>query len=257
MGQEIEAKFRLGDPQAVRQGLEQLGAERVEAVSETNLILDTSTRELLGRGCGLRVRVAEVLDTAGAGRATESSRSPAPHGADKLHELPAAGGQRRVTLTYKGARDAELHARGIRAREEIETDVTDEKSLLEVLARLGFAPVLEYEKRRETWRLPESAMGIAANGMLTRSTAKACHPPATACHPAAKACHPPGEVEIVLDELPQLGWFVEIEAPSAERLEAVCQLLRLDPASATRETYPELAARHGVVDSDGARSLRF
>lgn len=192
MAREIEAKFRLVDADALRQRLGACGAERVNAVREHNSILDTPDRQLLGRGCGLRIRAAEPLE---------------------------APGPRRVTLTYKGPREPGLQGQGIKARQEIETAVADDVCLAALFARLGFAPVLCYEKRRETWRL--------------------------------------GSAEITLDELPQLGWFVEIEAPYVSILETVRDQLALDPAAAVPETYPELTARHGAPDADGARSLRF
>lgn len=192
MARELEAKFRVADAAALRRRLDAEGAPHVSTMHETNLILDAAARQLLGRGCGLRIRVAQPLDDCGS---------------------------RRVTLTFKGPRDPALHARGIKAREELETEVADDAVLLALFAQLGFKPVLCYEKRRETWRL--------------------------------------GDAEIVLDELPQLGWFVEIEAPDAAALESVRRQLGLDQATAVPETYPELTARHGAPDAGGARCLRF
>ena len=192
MAREIEAKFRLEHVAALRERLAGLGGQRVSAVHETNVLLDTPARQLQGRGCGLRIRVAQV------------GNEP---------------GRRRVTLTYKGPRDPDLRDRGIKTREEIETDVADDACLIALFAQLGFAPALRYEKRRETWRL--------------------------------------GGAEVVLDELPQLGWFAEIEAPDAGAIESACVQLGLDRAAAVTETYVELAARFGTPDSTGVCSLRF
>ena len=192
MAREIEANFRLPDAAALRQRLATLGAQRVSTVQETNLILDSPARQLLGHGCGLRVRVAEPADKSGP---------------------------RRVTLTFKGPRDPDEHGQGIKAREEIETDADDDASLLAILARLDFTPVLCYEKRRETWQL--------------------------------------GDAEVVLDELPKLGWFAEIEATDSARIESLRAQLGLDPATAVAESYPELIARHGTPDTTGTRVLRF
>jgi predicted adenylyl cyclase CyaB len=192
MAREIEAKFRLEDVARLRQRLAALGAQRADTVQEQNLLLDTPARQLLRSGCGLRIRVAQPLDESGP---------------------------RRVTLTYKGPRDPHLHHQGIKAREEIELDAGDDARLVALFARLGFAPVLCYEKRRETWRL--------------------------------------GGTEVVLDELPQLGWFAEIEAPDSEAVESLRAQLGLDPTAAVPETYPELTARFGTPDADGTRGLRF
>jgi adenylate cyclase class 2 len=192
MTREIEAKFRLEHVAALRQRLAALGAQCASTVRETDLILDTPARQLLGRGCGLRIRVAQPLEEPG---------------------------RRCVTLTYKGPRDPDLHGQGIKAREEIETEVTDDARLVALLARLGFAPVLCYEKRRETWHL--------------------------------------GNAEVTLDELPQLGWFAEIEAADRRVIEPLRVQLGLEHAAAVAETYPELTARFGTPDTNGTRGLRF
>lgn len=192
MAREIEAKFRLADAAALRLRLPALGAQRVHTVQETNLILDTPARQLLGQGCGLRIRVAQPLDGAA---------SP------------------RVLLTYKRPRDPALHGRGIKSREELELEVADEQNLVALFARLGFGPVLCYEKRRETWRLENA--------------------------------------EVVLDELPLLGWFVELEARGSDVLESLRAQLGLDRETPVAETYPELTARWGTSSVDGSRVLRF
>jgi adenylate cyclase, class 2 len=192
MAREIEAKFRLPGAASLRARLTALGARSAGTVHETNLLLDTPNRDLLARGCGLRIRVAQPLGQSGPCR---------------------------VTLTYKGPRDPALQVQGVKSREEIETDVSDDAALTAILARLGFAPFLCYEKRRETWRL--------------------------------------GGAEVTLDELPQLGWFAEIEAPDARVVESLCAQLALDGEATVRETYPELTARFGRPDPDGIRALRF
>jgi predicted adenylyl cyclase CyaB len=125
----------------------------------------------------------------------------------------------RVLLTYKGPRDPVLHGRGIKSREEIELEVADEQALVALLGRLGFVPALCYEKRRETWHLENA--------------------------------------EVVLDELPQLGWFAEIETRDSDALEFLVAQLGLDQKTAVSETYPELTARLGTPAADGSRVLRF
>jgi predicted adenylyl cyclase CyaB len=192
MAREIEAKFRLEHVAALRARLAALGAQCIGTVLETNLILDTPARQLLSRGCGLRIRVAQPLDEPGA---------------------------RRVTLTYKGPPDADLRASGIKAREEIETEAADDVRLVALFAGLSFAPVLYYEKRRENWHLAGAA--------------------------------------VTLDELPELGWFVEIEAADVRVVESLRVQLGLGQTVPVTETYVELTARHGTPDADGTRGLRF
>jgi len=125
----------------------------------------------------------------------------------------------RVTLTYKGPRVPDAHGPGVKTREELETEVAEEAPLIDLFHRLGFAAVIRYEKRREVWHLPDA--------------------------------------EVALDELPQLGWFVEIEAGDSQRVEAVREQLGLVPADAVSETYVELAARLGQSAEDGVSQLCF
>jgi len=192
MMREIEVKYRLRNVAALRQRLMELGARRAAAVHETNLILDTTDRVLLHRGCGLRIRVAQSL------------------------EHP---NRRRVSVTYKGPRVPDAHDPRVKTREELEAEVANDAPLVELFHRLGFAAVIRYEKRREVWHLPN--------------------------------------VEVAVDELPQLGWFVEIEAGDSQAIEAVCDRLGLVPADAVSETYVELAARFGQSAADGVSELCF
>lgn len=107
----------------------------------------------------------------------------------------------------------------LKVREEVEAEVADASSVATILRRLGFNEVVFYEKRRETWRLDEC--------------------------------------EVCLDELPRLGWFVEIEGPGAEAVEAVSRKLTFEAKAMLRETYVELATSHGKVGPDGSTNLRF
>lgn len=195
MSREIETKFRLTDPQGLTARLTadpQLTHLRDEF--EENTILDDAERSLLTRGCGLRVRRAF----------------------DQAHP-----NQVRTKLTFKGPRDNDptLAAAAVRAREELETTVGDAQRLLQLFDRLGFKPVIYYEKRRSTWQA--------------------------------------GDVEIVVDEMPQLGWFAEIEAPSVAVLEAWRQKLEIPPEAAEPNTYVKLTAEHGQVDANDVRRLAF
>jgi len=189
MPTEIEAKFQVTDPEPLRQALRRLGAELRRRVLETNRIFDTADRRLLGADCGLRIRTQRRLDRA-------------PNG-----QPPAA------TLTYKGPRQAG----DLKSREELEVCVSDAGALADILARLGFQPVIVYEKRRETWHV--------------------------------------GTCEVSLDELPRLGWWLEVEGPDAAAVESVVQQLGLADTPPTRQTYVEMAAAHGDKDADVFRLL--
>lgn len=107
----------------------------------------------------------------------------------------------------------------VKSRAELETPVADAQTLADILQRLGFREVIRYEKRRETWRL--------------------------------------GDCEVCLDELPRLGWYVEIEGPRAEAIETARRQLGLTALPTLGETYVELAADHGDADAAGCRQLLF
>lgn len=101
---------------------------------------------------------------------------------------------------------------------EYETGVADHSGLIAILDGLGLRPVLSYEKRRETWTLADCT--------------------------------------VTLDELPQLGWYVEIEAELESQIRWACSELQLSGA-AVRENYPALTAKHGRPDPQGGVALRF
>lgn len=188
MAQEIELKFRLDDPQALRNRLRESRARLAAHRFEVNRIFDTPDRRLLSGDCGLRIRESRPVQ--GIGRS-------------------------KPTLTFKGPRQS----REAKSREELATTVADAEDAATILARLGFNEVITYEKRRELWRLDDC--------------------------------------EVCLDELPRLGWFVEIEGPNTAALESIRSQLGLTDTPALRETYVELAADHGDTDAHDRRQLRF
>ena len=87
-------------------------------------------------------------------------------------------------------------------RAELETAVTDGAAILAILRALGFVETFHFEKRRSTWRL--------------------------------------GPCEVVLDELPHLGWFVEVEGPTEQAIRACLAELELGEAPLIPQTYIEL-----------------
>jgi len=94
----------------------------------------------------------------------------------------------------------------IKRREEIEYQVSDPAAARALLEHLGYAAKLEFEKRRATWRLD--------------------------------GC------EVVLDELPELGHFIEIEGPSDDAVLAVRTKLGLDNVEMLTDAYATMIARH-------------
>lgn len=126
MAMEIEAKFRVATPEAVRAHLRRAGGRRHGRMLEHNRIFDTAARQLLGKDCGLRLRRRQPLDA-----------EPAD---------PVASA---AVLTFKGPRLPGPP----KTREELETEVADGKTCAAILNRLGFREVVVYETRRETWSL--------------------------------------------------------------------------------------------------------
>lgn len=109
----------------------------------------------------------------------------------------------RALLTYKERLPSSSE---IKYQTEDETTVGDAGALVSILEALGYHPVLVYEKRRRTWKLPGA--------------------------------------EVVLDELP-FGLFAEIEGDETSIMEAE-RRLKLHDAEAEHATYPELTERYGT-----------
>ncbi len=188
MPREIEAKFRVGDPDRVRRRLRELGAARVAQSREANSIYDAPDGRL--RIAGSAVRLRRLFDP----------RDGSPIGA---------------CLAYKGPREPGP----IKIREEIESGVADADALAEILNRIGLAIAVQYEKHRETWRL--------------------------------------GDTEVVLDELPRLGWFAEIEGQSPEDVESARAAIGFAAGTLEPHSYVALAVQAGVRGADGVVRLCF
>jgi predicted adenylyl cyclase CyaB len=105
-----------------------------------------------------------------------------------------------------------------KSREELEVVTTDAQTLIKILARLGYHEVIHYEKRRETWTLDDC--------------------------------------EVVLDELPRMGWWLEIEAVSEQAVTDVRERLSLTETPPADKTYVAMAAKEGR-DDDGCSRLVF
>ncbi|MBL8877686.1 MAG: class IV adenylate cyclase [Phycisphaerales bacterium] len=106
-----------------------------------------------------------------------------------------------------------------KSREEIELVVGDCAAAALLLRRLGYESAVIYEKNRETWRL--------------------------------------GPCVVTIDELPELGAWLEIEGPSETAVRAMREALNFADVAPVRESYVAMAARVGRRRADGAVELRF
>jgi len=147
---EVEVKFLTADLAGFRQRLLAAGAVlQGERVFERNVVFDTPDKHLLHSGKLLRLRQDKAVRVTFKGEVAEASQSEA------------------------------------KVREELEINVSDFGTTAVIFQRLGFNPVLVYEKYRETFSLDN--------------------------------------VEVVLDEMPY-GNFVEIEGEEAGIKTAVARL---------------------------------
>jgi adenylate cyclase, class 2 len=90
----------------------------------------------------------------------------------------------------------------LKRRDEFELSVEAAEPLVDILGRLGLALSFTYEKRRTTWRA--------------------------------------GECEVTLDELPHLGWFAEVEGPTADAVHACLADLGLAGLPLIADSYVSL-----------------
>jgi adenylate cyclase class 2 len=187
MAVEIEAKLRVDDHEAVRARLRAAGAAAQKKVMETNIFFDTEDRSLLAADKGLRLRVN--------------------------HDL--GNDSRTCIITYKGPR---LHG-PLKSREEIEVTVDSEPAAALLLERLGFARMLTFAKRRESWRL--------------------------------------GGCQVELDELPCLGTFVEIEGPGEAEILHVKSLLHLTAAPPITASYVAMLMTYLQEHGIASRRITF
>jgi adenylate cyclase, class 2 len=155
MGQEIEIKLKISDPNSLRAGLKRLGARLVGRgtgrVHEWNVIFDTPDGSLAKHGQLLRIRTETP---------EHKSRNPAG-------KAPA----QRVLLTFKRPVAATSAASGSaqnthrhKVREEFELEIADSGTLAKIFEGLGMRGWFRYEKHRTTFRLPATARW--AKGLL-------------------------------------------------------------------------------------------
>ena len=94
----------------------------------------------------------------------------------------------------------------IKRRPEDETEVASAAALAAILEGLGLRECFRYEKRRTAWHA--------------------------------------GGCEVTLDELPHLGWFVEIEGPTEETVRAALAELGLAAEPLVPQSYVSLLWEH-------------
>ena len=106
-----------------------------------------------------------------------------------------------------------------KARPELEVGVDRPATACAILEALAYARVFFFEKRRETWRL--------------------------------------GDCTVELDELPRLGWFVEIEGPTEAVVTAAAETLALDVRQTIKNTYIALLIDDAAATGRPDQEIRF
>lgn len=127
---------------------------------------------------------------------------------------------KRSVVTHKRHPDNEELASLYKVRIETETEFDDESAMVEILARLGFAPSFRYEKFRSEYS-----------------------------HPAEQGAH------LVLDETP-IGVYAELEGPPAW-IDRTLGKLRIDPATCLTESYGKLFMAWRERTGSTAQNLTF
>lgn len=189
MAREVEAKFRNIDPEALVADLRRLGAHPAGCFFEENILLDTADARLRQRGEGLRIRMKWPLGDARGVRQDEAGAQQ--EGATATGQ----GGHSAGSLTFKGR----VASGPFKVREELEFGLADAQTALEMFARLGYHPILRFEKRRQTWEWA--------------------------------GCR------VEMDVVPYLGRFVEVEATDEAALASATQTLGLGRGDLESRTY--------------------
>ncbi len=161
---EIELKFKIKNYNNTRLKIESTGAEYKGKYRQLDLWLDTKNKRLKREKEGLRIR-------------QQNNKS---------------------VLTFKKTEQSDGK---FREAEELETEISDPKTALEIFKRLGFETRVEIRKEREVWKL--------------------------------------GKVEISLDGVKDLGTFLELEG-SKENIEKVITKLGFKSLSRIIKHYGEL-----------------
>jgi predicted adenylyl cyclase CyaB len=111
-------------------------------------------------------------------------------------------------ITYKRSVAKNIRAK---VREELQSEVSDIDSLIEIFRILGFPEVKRKEKIRHTFKL--------------------------------------GDAFIMVDRLPFMGYFIEIEAKSGAALKRVAGKLGFDPAVGSCDSYDNMFLDYYIVNA--------
>jgi adenylate cyclase class 2 len=168
MSVEIEAKLKVDSLEEIERKLTEAGAEFEQEQLQTDYHFDDAKRTLQKTDRCLRLRRQLVNDS------------------------------ERFFLTYKGAKEKS----SFKKRQEIEIEIADGDSVLNLFSALGYEKVLTIEKKRFTWHL--------------------------------------GDCVVALDQLPLIGSFVEIEGPDEQKIAVVQKSLGLSRLPHIRESYAAL-----------------
>lgn len=187
MGVEIEAKMKVPDLAPIRETLRRRGATGGKLTEETNVFFDDAVGKLHSGDQGLRLRT----------------------------NREAASGHETHVITYKGPRQPGP----LKSREEIEVAVDDPGAAAHLFEKLGYARILSFEKRRESWELD--------------------------------GC------KVELDELPVFGTFVEVEGPGEREVLAVRAALGLAGLPMIKKGYANMVGEHLAREGKGVGDLRF
>lgn len=187
MAVETEIKLRVESHEPMRRRLTAAGAHCTGHHLEQNIILDRPDGSLHAAGCGLRIREETFPD----------------------------GGPPCASITFKGP----LRSGPMKSREEIELVVDGIDGAVDFFNRLGFIPVLIYEKLRESWLLDDC--------------------------------------RVELDRPPKIGLFVEIEGPTESSIQRVRGRIGLSDTPSVRESYVQLLIEYCDDNRITPRVLRM
>ena len=98
-----------------------------------------------------------------------------------------------------------------KVREEMQTEVSDIENLIEMFKVIGFPERKRKEKIRHTFKL--------------------------------------GSVFVMVDKLPFMGYFVEIEATSGDALKKAARRLGFDPAKGSCDSYDNMFFNYYIVNA--------
>lgn len=161
---EIEIRLRVSDVRGLRKKLREIGAKCTEHWEGYDVIFDRKN-ELRERGRILRLRFRKQWG-------------------------------KKAKLTHKGPYQNHI----FKIREELEIWIESPQIFLTILKKIGFEPVIQYEKRTDLWEY----QGI----------------------------------ELVIEKLPYLGHFMEIES-SEKNIKKVAKILGYDTKEGIKKSYRE------------------